>query len=579
MLTTKLFDFAITCLSMLPLIWLQKIGSLLGLILWYAKGRMARVTMENIKLCFLTMPPDDQIRLARSSLVHTGKTTLETIFMWKASREACLSKITAIENEEVVSTALASSKGLVFIIPHLGNWELINHYLGSKYGLTHMSLPFRDTGINDLISRYRARSGTKFVEASQTGIKAQLRVLRSGGAVGAMPDQEPAVHTGSFATFFGNDALTSELVSGYVNKTGAKTVLAYCQRDGADFLVKFHDIDMAGDLTQTMTRAIENAILEVPEQYLWSYKRFRTRKAGEPERYQLPQGVIRRTLEHITVRLFLHLTRWFRAGVRALVAPPIAKLMILLNLKPAHVSRVNIALCFPEKSDEQRKELLNSALTEFTKTGLELGSIWNSSVNQFSQSYLSVEGLEHMSDGATLVLTPPLGAREMVFGYLGQHYHCTEYYHHAPSTAIDNLIREQRTRMGVALVEHDSKGVATLQREFTRGHVVALCPDQQPRLRTGEFIPFFGVPALTATVLAELLQEHAPQLVFGISIREGHRFRIHFHPLRYEHTKNVSTLLRQITCQLECIITPHIEQYRWADKRLNIRPVGKRKLY
>ena len=336
---------------------------------------------------------------------------------------------------------------------------------------------------------------------------------------------------------------------------------------------------MSGDRTQTMNRAIENAILEVPEQYLWSYKRFRTRKAGEPERYQLPQGVTRRITEHIAVWFLLIFSRWLRSGVRALIAPPIAKLMILLNLKPTHVSEVNIALCFPEKSDKQRKELLNRSLTEFTKTGLELGSIWNSSPNQFSNSLLSVEGLEYMSDGATLVLTPPLGAREMVFRYLGQHYHCTEYYHHAPSTAIDNLIRKQRTHMGVALVEHDNKGVATLRREFTRGHVVTLCPDQQPRLRTGEFVPFFGVPALTATVLGELLQEHAPQVVFGVSIREGNNFRIHFHPLRYEHANNVSALLKQMTAQLECIITPHIEQYRWSDKRLNIRPAGQRKLY
>ena len=579
MVKTKLFDVAVTFLSKLPLIWLQKIGYLLGLSLWYLNGRMARVTKENIELCFPTMPRDDQTRLARNSLVHTGKTTLETVFMWKASQEECLGKITAIENEEVVGSALANGKGLVFIIPHLGNWELINHYLGSKYGLTHMSLPFRHAGINDLISRFRARSGTKFVEASQSGIKAQIQVLRSGGTIGTMPDQEPAVHTGTFATFFGNDALTSELISGYVNKTGAKTVLAYCQRDGANFHVIFHDIDMTADVTQSTNRAIENAILEAPEQYLWSYKRFRTRTAGEPERYQLPQGVIRRTAENILVRLFLHFSRWLRSGARALIAPPIAKLMILLDLKPAHVSGVNIALCFPEKSHEQRKELLNGSLVEFTKTGLELGTIWNSSDNQFSNSYLSVEGLEHMSDGATLVLTPPLGAREMVFRYLGQHYHCTEYYHHAPSTAIDNLIREQRTRMGVALVEHDNKGVATLRREFTRGHVVTLCPDQQPRLRTGEFVPFFGVPALTATVLAELLQAHAPQVVFGVSIREGHSFRVHFHPLRYEHTNNVSTLLRQMTSQLEHIITPQIEQYRWSDKRLNIRPTGQRKLY
>ena len=132
--------------------------------------------------------------------------------------------------------------------------------------------------------------------------------------------------------------------------------------------------------------------------------------------------------------------------------------------------------------------------------------------------------------------------------------------------------------MEIALIEHNNNGVETLRREFTRGHAVTLRPDQQPRLRGGEFIPFFGVPALTTTVLAELLQEQAPQVVFGVGIREGHSFRIHFHPLHYNQTQDTSALLKEMTSQLECIINTQIAQYRWADKRLNIRPAGIKKI-
>lgn len=407
MLITKLFDTALTLLRKLPFVWLQKIGHWAVLCLWYSQGRMARVTMENISLCFPTMSTAEQKLLARSSLVQTGKTSLETIYMWKASREACLGKIAGVVNEQAVSTAMDSGKGLIFIIPHLGNWELINHYLGSRYGSTQMSLPFSHAGINELITGYRTQSGTSFVEVSQAGIKAQLQVLRDGGCIGLMPDQEPSIHTATFATFFGNSALTNELASGFVNSTGCKAVLAYCQRDGANFSVVIRDIKLGGDTTQAMNRAIENAILNIPEQYLWSYKCFRTRKAGEIERYQHPQGVARRTLELTALKLFLYISRWLRPGVRALIAPPIAQMMNLLDLKPAHVSKINIFLSFPNRSDKQKNELLNNSLAEFIKTGLELGSIWNSTVDKFSNMYLSVEGLEHMSDGATLVLTPP----------------------------------------------------------------------------------------------------------------------------------------------------------------------------
>ena len=160
MFKAQLFDISLTILSSLSLLWLRRIGQILGLVLWYSRSRMALVTLENIQLCFPDLSATQQRRLAKKSLTHTSETILETIFAWKADRQLCLDSIQSVENESIVVDALRRGKGVIFIIPHLGNWEMINHYLGEHYGLTHMALPFSHSAINKLISDYRGRTGT-----------------------------------------------------------------------------------------------------------------------------------------------------------------------------------------------------------------------------------------------------------------------------------------------------------------------------------------------------------------------------------------------------------------------------------
>ena len=572
---------ALTILGNLPLLWLRRIGQILGLVLWYSRSRMALVTLENIKLCFSELSATQQRRLAKNSLTHTGETILETIFAWKEKRELCLESIKSVENESIVVDAVKRGKGVIFVIPHLGNWELINHYLGEHYGLTHMALQFSDPAINKLIGGYRGRTGTKFVGAGSSGIKAQLKVLRQGGCIGTMPDQEPSVYSGTFRSFFGVNALTTTLISGYVNKTDCETIIAVCKRTSDGFHISFSpaEIRTAEDPSLEMNNAIVNAILKVPEQYLWSYKRFRTREAGGQERYQFPQHPIRILLENVLLTIFFSVGRLIGPSLKKLLTAPIASIFRLLHLKAWHVSKLNIAACFPSMSSDERSALARCSLLEHIKTGLEIPQTWHKSNDDFAYSCVSVEGLEHMMDEATLVLTPPLGNRETVMRYLGEHFNSMEYYHPVQSTALDRLIRKQRTRMGISLVEHTSRGLEQLTRHLGQGNVATICPDQQPRLRGGEFISFFGMPALTTKVMGSILREQSPQVVFGVGIREVSGIRIHFHPLDYDAQQGITSLLKSINEQLEKIIKKHISQYRWADKRLNILPPAMKKLY
>ncbi|MDA0789478.1 MAG: hypothetical protein O2780_08475, partial [Proteobacteria bacterium] len=383
------------------------------------------------------------------------------------------------------------------------------------------------------------------------------------------------IPNGQAARFFGVEALTGEMVRRYVEQTGCEVVIAICLRTRAGFRIQFCSTAISSDAdpTRAMNEALERVIDGSPEQYLWSYKRFRTRPDSEAELYRLRQGGISRAATQVSLGTMLQLGQWIRPGDQLIRSLAWALGAVRPALKRSSIQ--NLMLCRPELAREVREELANASLRELVRTGLALPRAWRDS----GTSQDAFNGTELLGNGATIVLTPPLGHRELVMDYLGKHHHTLEYYHPNSSDGLDRLIRRQRTAMGVALVPHTTSGEMMMANHLTMGHLVTLCPDQQPRLRGGLFIPFFGAPALTAAAIARILKSVAPTLVFGFAVREGSRYRIQFEPCPYDPLDDPETLLGTINRALESIILRFPEQYRWSDRRFNIRPPGHHKIY
>lgn len=578
---TILLSWLLGGLGRLPFAVLQAIGSPLGSILHVCRTRMALVTLENIRLCFPGLDEESQKALARASLRETGKTITETAFAWMASRERCRNVIDHVNGKEWVDAELAKGSGLIFIIPHLGNWEIINHYLGAEYGLTHMYRPNRSKSLDDFIQSRRQRTGTRFVETTRAGIRAQLETLRAGGTIGAMPDQEPEVYTGRFASFFGIPALTNHLIPNLARKTGSAAATAVCKRGQQGKLeIEFSPVELASldeaTAIQALNDAVETAVRDAPEQYLWSYKRFRTRPDGEAELYQFRDHPVRTLMETPA----LHALLWIGARLPLTTLRRMGRLvgdvLMFRNGKKARITRTNLSLCFPAN---RHQSLQRDSLRELGNTLMETGKIWYADQARFTRLLIAVNGAPRSNTG-TLILTPPLGNREVVMRYLGEHFNVAEYYHPDNTTSLDNLIRTQRNAMGISLFAHTREARARLVRHLRDGGVVTLCPDQQPRPRGGEFIDFFGCAGLTTTALPCMLKQSGADLVFGTAIREARGFRLHFQPCDYGDSSTGTTeMLQTINRQFEEIVQQHIEQYRWSDKRFNIRPPGAAKVY
>ena len=369
-----------------------------------------------------------------------------------------------------------------------------------------------------------------------------------------------------------------------VQRTGAKAVVVYALRlpGSAGFKVVFRHVhdELASkdkDLAlEAMNRALESVVRESPEQYLWSYKRFRTRPEGEPELYILDQNRFVRRIETILLSAILEMLallplRWIQR-----LGNIVGTLAFQTNIKDKKVSRTNIALCLSDKSADERKSLTRLSLIEAGKTLLETGLMWRDVRSVHCES----DDLE-ASTGGTIVLIPPLGNRECLMGHLGEHYSCHEYYHPNKNAAVNDLIIRARTRMGIALLPHTTMSIMLLGEALRAGKVVAICPDQQPRLRGGLFIPFFGVAALTSNVIHTLVTRGHAKLVLGYAQRlaDAKGFRLRFADIDVDKDLSPEALLNAVNATMQVHILPICRQYRWLDRRFNIRPKGETGLY
>ena len=175
----------------------------------------------------------------------------------------------------------------------MGAWESMLGYLPEKMVATMMYRPLRIPALESVVRGARERAGAKLVPATPSGIRAMLKALKQNEVVVMLPDQVPNHSGGVIVPFFGQPALTMTLVAKFAQKTGAKVMVGYVERlkHGQGF--KPHGVivgeaiynpDMIAAVT-AMNQALEQAILQRPEQYVWGYKRFKRRGSAGKKLY------------------------------------------------------------------------------------------------------------------------------------------------------------------------------------------------------------------------------------------------------------------------------------------------------
>lgn len=262
-------------LSHLPLRVLHLAGAALGWLVYLVSPAHRRRLRRNLARAGYT-------GLRTAAIAASGKSILELAFVWCAPPQRVLG--TAQVNAwPIAQAALDSGRGVIFLTPHLGCFEIIAQAIAARVPLTALYRPPRQAALKPLMEGARSRPNLLLAPANLGGVRTLLKALKGGGAIGLLPDQVPQNGEGVWADFFGTPAYTMTLPAKLQQMTGATIILSYAERlpQGRGFLVRFVPCaPLTGATPQQQARmlnqAMEQLIAQCPSQYFWSYNRFKT---------------------------------------------------------------------------------------------------------------------------------------------------------------------------------------------------------------------------------------------------------------------------------------------------------------
>lgn len=273
--------------------------------MWHANGRLRRITEINLEICFPDLSAERRAALARRRLRELSLSIFEHGRNWLWPLERLRQEITCVSGERHLQAAVANDRGVVLLMPHLGNWELANYYLNIRYAVTVMYKEPKGARFEGFVRAARQRGGSKLVSTGQSGLRVLLKSLKSGEMIVLLPDQVPSPNCGKFAPFFNEPTLTMTLATKLLQRTGAEALFCYCKRqpDGRYKIVfrlpdeGIYDPDCATALA-AMNMSIERCVMDCPEQYQWQYKRFKILPNLQKRDYSGNSGNPNRELRH-----------------------------------------------------------------------------------------------------------------------------------------------------------------------------------------------------------------------------------------------------------------------------------------
>lgn len=259
-------------LARLPLPLLHNLGALAGWLAWLLSPTYRRHLRENTAQAGVAA-----VRAA--AVAEAGKTLCELPKLWLRPQEEVVGRVARASGWELVEEAWRAGRGILFLTPHLGCFEITAQYYAKHRPITVLYRRPRQAWLAPIIESGRG-ANLKLAPADVAGVKKLLKALRAGEAAGMLPDQAPGAGEGVWAPFFGRPAYTMTLAA-RLAQTGATVILAYAERlpYGAGYHLRLFAPAGPVATPADVNREIERLVMMCPEQYLWGYNRYK----GKPQ--------------------------------------------------------------------------------------------------------------------------------------------------------------------------------------------------------------------------------------------------------------------------------------------------------
>ena len=269
--------FVFRLLSRFPLPVLHALGALVGALFYLLSGRERRRIAEHLALAF---PDGAPAGVGWRSALQSGRAMLELPWLWLRPIEQVVARVDRVDGWEAVEAARARGVPLLFFTPHIGCFELAGQFIGARLPITVLYRESKNPAMAPLYDAGRNRGQMSGAPADTSGVRKMLKALKQKEAVGILPDQVPQHGEGVWLPFFGRPAYTMTLAARFSAIRDVATFFVYVTRESGG-RYHFHvqpTPPLEGDEATralVINREIEKIVRQQPDQYFWSYNRYK----------------------------------------------------------------------------------------------------------------------------------------------------------------------------------------------------------------------------------------------------------------------------------------------------------------
>jgi Kdo2-lipid IVA lauroyltransferase/acyltransferase len=292
---TRFWLRVLRAFGLLPLPVSRAIGAALGMLLYGVARQRRRVARINLRACFPAMPDRERRRIARAHFRAFAQALLDRGLIWWGPRKKIEETIRWVDFHHFEEAIAAGP--VIVLAPHFVGLDAGGIRFSMLMHAISMYSRQKNKVLDETILAARSRFNRPILLSRQDGMRPAVRAMRRGLSFYYLPDMDFGARDAAFVPFFGVTAATITAPARLARITKARVVpcVTRMTKDGyeARWYPAWTDFpDADDDSPATLDRAarrmnafIEQRVLEMPAQYLWTHKRFKTRPPGEGKFY------------------------------------------------------------------------------------------------------------------------------------------------------------------------------------------------------------------------------------------------------------------------------------------------------
>jgi Kdo2-lipid IVA lauroyltransferase/acyltransferase len=276
---------------------------------------------------------------------------------------------------------------------------------------------------------------------------------------------------------------------------------------------------------------------------------------------------------------FMWLLHWLPLPILGRFGEFVGSVLFAVVRSRRHITLTNLRLCFPHKSEIERKQIAKRHFQAYARSVLERGILWWASEQRLRQ-LIQVDPavpLSTIAEGPVILLCPHFVSLDVAGVAVMLESSLCSIYTQQRNQVFDEALRKGRSRFRPITIVTRQEGVKPIIRALRNGLPFFMLPDMDFGAKDAEFVPFFGVPAATLTATARIAAATNAKVIPVIAtiLPSYQGWKVSFHePWQNYPGDDMIAATRFMNEYIEQEILKAPAEYFWAHKRFKTRPEG-----